>query len=422
MEVVVADLRRCAGLLLDPGVAAAGVDRARIGVAGTIGAVLEDCRILVRLVPRLLSELGEVSSSVDTTLVASPIPRRAVPSRRLRDYVPSGNTLLPKTWYTAVPALEPDPRPLTWVLWLIERLVARLGDTRRRLDRMLSDAHRARAVESVFAQRESEALRELELRLDTAASQLRRAELSILHRGSWRLAPSGCRPEPYPTGAAWSTLRAISGHLSDKREFLHQTLTTLLRAPVHVADRGFLFQRWVGLKLIEALEGFGFVTEGDRVQALFLGGRLGLRREGVELDLWCDPRLVANHPHPSGLRVTRHETTPDFVLLTPGSHGKDAFVLDATLSLDLGIRSSKARYLHDLELEQQTRIAGVPVRLHSAPLRAWAAAPLRRPICDLSTPDGRSGTVPMPPSGYDSAPLRAWLQDIVDHASAWKRE
>ncbi|MEW6074074.1 MAG: hypothetical protein AB1726_15940 [Planctomycetota bacterium] len=103
--------------------------------------------------------------------------------------------------------------------------------------------------------------------------------------------------------------------------------------------------------------------------------------------------------------------------MTPGRTGHDAFVLDATLALGSDLRQTKARYLNLLEFASPMRIAGVPVR--HPPLRAWSVAPLRRPLCDLLSVDGQSGTIPLEPPPGDDRAMRAWLEDVLAHVLAW---
>ena len=186
-----------------------------------------------------------------------------------------------------------------------------------------------------------------------------------------------------------------------------------------MADLPFLYQRWCGLKLIEALRAMGWRCKKDSLPVLFLGGELEFEKQGVLLSLWFEARIFSEIGHASGMVCAEKEASPDFLLLTPGRGGRDAFVLDATLSTSSEARSLKSKYLSTLRNAGMRTIAGVPTR--HGPLASWAAAPIARSSCDLEGGSGRSGTVPMLPVNWSDAPLRAWLGDIEAHALAWGR-
>lgn len=414
---ILRDLSHAAAALLDPGVAPRAQATRGTELPGTLTGLLHDIEALTGLVPRLTSELEEGANHTETVLEHVPIPRRATPSRSARDYVQSGHRLVPRTWTTAVPVLEPDPRPLSWVLWLLDQLDVQLDVHRRRLSTVFEEALRDRDVASRFAAAEAEELRRTEARLRAAAVALRRSRLSVLRRASWRLAPSPNRPSPFPRGTAWSSLRAVADLVVHPGLALTRTLQSALRPPVHIADRGYLYQRWVGLKVIDLLVAGGWTVRGDVVRALFLGGELGFDRGGTTITLWLEPRLLADSDHPSGLRATALETSPDLIFMTPGPHGRDAFVLDPTLSGSAEVLHGKAKYLHGIEFVAPAVVAGVPVR--RTPTRSWGVAPLRRATCDLTSPSGATGTVPAWPVEFDGTALRAWLGDVERHAAAW---
>jgi hypothetical protein len=59
-------------------------------------------------------------------------------------------------------------------------------------------------------------------------------------------------------------------------------------------------------------------------------------------------------------------------------------------------------------------VAGVPLTRH--PVRAWAAAPLRKRSCIVLDRTGAKGVIPMHPAGWSEAPLNAWLGDLENLA------
>jgi len=416
---IIAELHAAAAELLDPGLAPAAPRPRASRFPGTLSGLLQDIDSLARLLPRALGELEHTAPSVSFALEASPIPRRAAAPRRALDYARDGDRVVPKRWHTSVPVLEPDPRPLSWLLGLIETLTQRFLVQRQRLERVIREALAARNVDSPFAEAERNTLRETEAAIAAAEASLRRMRSRVLRKGAWRIVASDRLPNPFPTGASWSGLRSLAAVIRDPGVALSRTLPRLLCPPVHVADEGFLYQRWVGLRLLGHLRARGWRVIGDAVLVLFVGGELRLIRDHAEIRFFCEPRILASPTHTSGLRAARKEATPDYLFVTPGPTGCDAYVLDATLALAEEVRREKARYLQVLEFVAPTWIAGVPIR--HTPRNAWAAAPLDRSTCELHAADGRSGTVPMSPLRGDDDAVRAWLADLEAHALAWAR-
>ena len=208
-------------------------------------------------------------------------------------------------------------------------------------------------------------------------------------------------------------LRRLADVLQRPQAYLGSHLRHALQQ-TSIAALPFLYQRWVGWRLVLALQSMGFRAVNEPIGCLFLGGGIRLRTDDLEMSLWCEPRLL-RAAHPSGLRAATREAQPDYVLVFPGQGGRDAFVLDATLASSR--TAQKARYREGIELDAPRTIAGVPVRRR--PLRAWAAAPTPTQHCDLHAPDGSVGTIPMLPGRFVDGPLRAWLQDAIEHARAW---
>jgi hypothetical protein len=157
---------------------------------------------------------------------------------------------------------------------------------------------------------------------------------------------------------------------------------------------------------------------GDPVGAIFLGGLITFQLEGHTLDLWLEPRLERRAVHACGFRCIHGEDiTPDFLFITPGPGGPEAFILDATLVTAPEGLVAKGRYLDLIELNNFVRVGGCPVRRR--PRLAWAAAPLMASHGKVLRQDGAIGAIPMNPADWNDQPLREWLSDIARHAFAW---
>jgi hypothetical protein len=243
-----------------------------------------------------------------------------------------------------------------------------------------------------------------------------------------RCAPSGQPPRPFPSTPAFTSLRRLLDELRHPEDSLPWLLRELLRPGPGAVEVPFLYQRWCGVKIVEMLWEMGWESGSDPVPALFLGGCIRFAKGPAgeatggarcEISLWCEPHLTLPGRHASGLHSIAKEASPDFVFVTPGPNGVDAFVLDPTMSTERAAMQEKSRYLSDLAFDGLHMVAGVPV-LHQ-PRRAWAAAPIRASRCELHDLEGRSGTVPLHPLEGAGRALRGWLDDVEAHARAWRR-
>jgi hypothetical protein len=105
------------------------------------------------------------------------------------------------------------------------------------------------------------------------------------------------------------------------------------------------------------------------------------------------------------------------MIVTPGPNGVDAFILDPTTTANVEVRYSKGKYLNTVEAIGMGNVAGIPAVRN--PLRAWSAAPLHLPHCELDDSLGRTGTIPMHPLDWTTEPLTNWVSDIDNYALAW---
>ena len=415
VDRIVADLAAFAPQLVEPGLA----PPAARGIPWSAAAPIRQAQDLARLVPALVAEAQSLEDERLAVEVVTARPTGARLSRRAADYERHEGRVLPRRWVRLVPLPAKQADALRYLWHRIERAGDALSPVVTRRRKWLEDARRARVGDSAWAQAEARELRAMGVALDRVVHALERAR-ALVRRGL----PAGARPRaraprPFPRGLAWSALRRrlLAWDGPDALD----ALRALLRGPVSAADVPFLYQRWCGVKLLEALESAGCALEGgDSVGALLLGGSIALAREGCRIELWVEPRLACTDDHPSGYRCAgrdKQEVTPDFLLVTSGPRGPDAFVLDATTSADDEVLSRKFAYLRELESAGTRLVAGVPST--QRPLRAWAMAPLGGNHCRLESSDGSRGVIPMQPANYLDGGLRAWVQDVADHARAW---
>ncbi|MBL8726663.1 MAG: hypothetical protein JNK49_21660 [Planctomycetes bacterium] len=426
VDAITSDLLGFGGELLEAGLAPWSRMRLACGSgSASCSWLMNLVEELWQLAPNVLAESSVSDTAIHAQHWQTRTPLHSTPSRRPSDWQMADSTLLPRHWDSIQAEATADPRLLAYMLHVMQRLAADFAAVRSRLERHIEESRIARAGTSTFSQQDEQALVHMTQDLRHGAAQIERAIQEVHRTAGKRLVPSDREPRPGPRGPAWSAFRRLArGILEPGKAMPAGALGASLRGPVHVADLPFLYQRWVGVRLVRELQdGFGFMISGDPVGPLFLGGCIPMFRAGTQLHLWCEPRL-GEQPHPSGLITTslaesNREATPDYVLVTPGSGGPDAFVLDATLSHDPTLVERKSRYRERLAFQEFRLAAGVPGRRR--PLRSWAAVPIYGASHNqLARPDGSCGVIPMQPDQFDPKPLRAWLQDAVDHGDAWR--
>lgn len=421
VAALVADLRAFCGDLLEAGLApSTGLAQdARSPGTATFSTVLRHVDAFTTSVPRLIDSLDAGESQIHHEITARRTPLGATMSRSPSAWECVGGRLLPRFWEQVRPLLEPDVRPLGYTRFVLDCLASTFGSVRSRLRRHIVDATVARQGTSRFAKEDLEELKALDARLDRADALLSRCSQAMHKATAGRVRATDRLPHPFPRAPAWAAFRRLADSILRPEQFLPDTISDFLREDPHLADVPFLYQRWVGVRVVRELaDTFGFKVLGDPTGPLFLGGCIPMRRGSTVIELWSEPRL-SQHEHPSGLSADGAEATPDFLLITPGRGGPDAFVLDATMSQDPTIMERKTRYRERVAFRQFRPQAGVPGR--HRPLRAWAAAPLAGATHNqLTRPDGSAGVVPMQPGSFVPGPLRNWLAEIVDHGDAWQ--
>jgi hypothetical protein len=419
LQKLVDDLKAFSSELLLPGLHATQQVSTDMGTVASTTALLKSIDFLTALIPQLVAELQTTDATRKVMMHYTPSPKRATFSRRASDYQKSViKRLLPAHWLSILPVAEIDTRPLRWLVYLLDLQQAALEKVHKRTIKYIDDSLLTQQGQSSYARNDRATLLNMRSRLDEAQAKLEHARATLLRTVQLKLVPSLNLPYPYPRSSAWIRLRRFAQQLIQPKEYLPSFLHNLLHGTVEIADTPYLYQRWCGIRLFEAFESLGWGCPSDPTGALFLGGEIRLYKAQVELSIWIEPRLSRRRVHPSGFickEVT--ETHPDYLIVTPGPSGIDAFILDPTTTADLEIRQGKAKYLDTIEAIAMASVAGIPVVRN--PLRAWSAAPLHTPHCELEDSEGRTGTIPMHPLNWAPGPLLEWVRDIHNYALAW---
>jgi hypothetical protein len=418
IQQIVDDLKEFSSELLAPGLNSAQQVTTNMGTVASTSALLHAIDHLTGLIPRLLAELETAENTHKFQVHYYASPKRAKLSRRSSDYQFDKNRkLMPARWLSILPVTEVDTRPLRWLLHLIDLQQQELENILDRNTKYIDDSLLNQQGYSDYASNDRITLLNMRYRLYEAQTKLEHARNKLMRRVQHKFVANAALPYPFPRSQAWTQLRVYAQQLTHPKDYLPNHLHHLLYGTVEIADTPYLYQRWCGVKLLRALEDLGWYSYSDPVGALFLGGEIKLYKAGVETSLWVEPRFSRHQVHPSGFACKVEETHPDYMLVTSGPCGVDAFILDPTTTIDPTIRRGKGRYLNTVETIAMTTLAGVPVVRN--PLRAWSAAPLHSFHCELDDAEGRTGTIPMHPLDWSDKPLREWLGDIDQYALAW---
>jgi len=419
IQQLVDDLKAFSSELLLPGLHATQRVSTDMGTVASTTALLKSIDFLTALIPHLVNELQATDSTHKVIVSYTPSPKGAVFSRRPNDYqLDSAKRLLPSRWVNFLPAAETNTLPLRWLMHLLELQRIALEKVYTRTIKYIDDSLLTQRGQSSYAKNDRATLLNMRSRLNEAYNKLEHAKATLLRIVRMRLVPSAHLPNPYPHSEAWLRLRRFAQQLIQPKEYLPSFLHNLLHGTVEIADTPYLYQRWCGVKLLTTFQDLGWVWQDDPTGALYLGGEVRLHKADVELSIWIEPRLSRRRSHPSGFMCKEvTETHPDYLIVTPGPSGIDAFILDPTTTADIEIRHGKSKYLTTIEAIAMANIAGIPIVRN--PLRAWSAAPLHTPYCELEDSEGRTGTIPMHPLDWIPQPLSEWVQDIHNYALAW---
>lgn len=426
-QQIISDLKAFSADLLDRGLsddagASPRVASARVGgTAGTQSAILSMVGSLTMLTPRLLTELEQLVGTRDLRVSSTRTPVRARLSRRASDFLRHGDRILPRQWETLVPGTRIDPRPLRWFLHLLNKQRERLRENTERVAKSVAEARASLQGQSAWAEADSRSLEALLDRLQRAEIALDRAEHTVRRIIPHRITPKAKRPDPYPNSPAWASLRRLAARVERPEDFLPEYLQTLWGSVTESASLAHLYERWVGVRILDVLAGLGWNLRTDPVGAIFLGGRLTFHKGEHSFDLWVQPRLTRGGAHPSGWIAARgEEVTPDYLFVTPGPGGPSAFVLDATLRTGDDALREKSRYAHLVQYGTLVRIAGAPVV--RSPELAWAAAPLPAGHNKILDHHGTAGCVPMNPLSFRKTGIQSYLRWMTRHVVAWAHE
>ncbi len=420
IQQLVDDLKKFSAELLAPGLHVTQQISTSIGTVSSTAALLKSIDLLTTLIPKLIAELQLTDATRKVMLHYTPVPKCATFSHRPSDYQQdtTKQRLLPAHWLSVLPLPEVDTRPLRWLLYLLDIQENALAKIESRTTKYIDNCLLTQQGDSSYAQNDRTTLLGMRSRLYEAQAKLEHARGLLFRTVQSRIVPSHTLPDPFPRSAAWTKLRRYAQHLLNPNDYLPNFLHSLLNGTLEIADTPYLYQRWCGIKLLAAFEELGWLWYDDPIGALFLGGEVALHKADIKINLWIEPRFSKYKIHPSGFTCQENlETHPDYLIVTPGPYGVDAFILDPTTTADIEIRRFKAKYLTSIETATRILVAGIPVVRN--PLRAWSAAPLHTGYCELGDIHGQTGTIPMHPLDWSLEPLKDWLRDIDRYALAW---
>lgn len=416
-ETIVSDLRHFARELLDPGLAPVRSGESSTGQQTNTGLDqiwLKAAEGVIRRLDHLLADLEQVEEEATFSTRFRPHPHGGFFPRTATSYAHHNGRLVPKRWEHPVSREIPDPEVLRWLLHVIDLLHTRISEREQQLSEWITDADKFRSFSTdVWSLNEQAHLKEMLSPYHRGAKQLLRARSRVCRIFNYRPTPRRVRPEPYPQSPAWFWISRLHNLLQHPQASLPHFVQALLAEPVSLADRPFLFQRWCGLKILEACRKEKWKITGDSLGCLFLGGQLQLRKEETEVTLWIEARLPTDHGHPANLR-SKHTTplSPDYIFqITQGNMGTEAFSLDATLMHhDDAARLKADKYLNGLIGTDWNLVCGVPAERGLA--RSWLAVPIDSPTAKLLDRHGQTGLIPFHPLHWNDMPIRHWMRDV----------
>ncbi len=418
-RVIVAELAEVSGDLLDVGLdhGAIADKTAQERGGGSLTTMMRATKDFLVASTSALDAQAELDDPLATDWIAARTPRGARPSHHPADFgLTEGGDVVPIRWLRPVPRLGADTGALAWLLHAHLDIVDHLNRRADRLRREVEAASRTRDSGTVFGDDDLALLSSMDERLQGALREVIKSTHVVAGKLPGQRRPASRLPPARAHEAQWRLLQLLHARVTSAPQSLPRLAAELLTEPVEVADYPFLYQRWCALQVLRALDDAGGVWRTDIVAALYLGGAITVAFDGFDVEVWIEPR-IGRDEHPSGWRARSGiEAHPDILLTVPGRHGRDAFVLDPTLSTSAA--PDKGKYLHVLEALKPDFVAGVYcVR---RPRRSWAIIPDRRSACQLEEPfDGSVGVVPLHPLAPRRSAVRAWVDDVVEHGAMW---
>jgi hypothetical protein len=228
----------------------------------------------------------------------------------------------------------------------------------------------------------------------------------------------GVAQSNWPENEEWAQIK----HLLNKNDFYFPAnglpaRPLFQRLENSIADVSVLYERWVCLKVLEALANLGWIAKVvDKLcisEIILRSGFLEFTKANQLLFFFVAP-LVTGDPQSKSLRVSPREHSklrrPDFVFQITKDGKSRTFILDATISTNKTKLKEKDRYLRELELPMRREVAGQLISRR--PLRSWAVAPIGDDKCEITDDLGRTGSIPADPRSFDIRPLTKWLADL----------
>ena len=407
-QAMVDELRTSCRILLEHTIRRGNDRRPSKLPPGPIGQLMESGHHFLVLAKPMMSAL-HTGQRQGRGLIDTPTPKRAHAPREPWKYVISKGRCIPRSWQTYDLSQEFDPRATAWWLSVLKRWLSDWSARKSPLEQQLQETRQLRAGSSRYAQADLahlDGLLERMLHLEDSMLRLTRDLQS-----QFAVVASSRPPDPCPPGPAWSHFRRLASLQSNPDPGLSSLLSALGTLGDSSLPLGYLYQRWCGFQLVQALKSSGWAPLEDPSLKLLVGGHLALRKGETQISLLVEARFTQLDPT-FGLQARTFESTPDYVLLHTSSPRPTAFVLDPTLHTGADERRRKGKYLQDIHFTKPQGRFG-QMSLHG-PQCSWAAAPLTDGVCRIEDPTsgGRRGTVPMNPLDFKQAPLMAWVAEF----------
>lgn len=340
-------------------------------------------------------------------------PRGSLATVAPLDWQSTAGRWLPTRWQVPAIELERDPVCRRWLIHAAGLAGDFFAARHERILEWVGDAKHARVVGS------SEWAAQAEIELDSLSEESSRTLAEARRVGSFiqsadgrRLTASSRPPAPFPREAIWHQLRRHVINLENPRALVPEMVASSLKLPIATCEIPLLYQRWVGIQIVQTLQRQGWTIANDPLGPLWLGGSILAIRDGAELRFDVEQRYVSRASSGADLECVLGETlTPDFTIRFEAPWGHAAWILDATLTQDPEFLFAKQqKYLAGLRMSRARLVAGVPT--FARPSRSWVAAPLGGRIPQLTDTDGTTGTFSVDPSQAEHRGLEVWLQDL----------
>lgn len=372
----------------------------------------------VALLPKLLADLEyETSHSHAKQNVYSPF--KAKPSNKPSDFLYSEGQLIPKLWQRRV--VEINVKPYQWLLGLLKHhLIPYIERTFKQVSAYEVEITSNRSGDSRFAKDDEKRLVAYFNRINRTLLMSKKTAHFIQSTITDKFLLGDSPPMPIPRSPAWSYAVELIRRWYKPELFISENITQLFSNSVEMESLPFLYQRYVGLRIVEALQMSGWInTTKNELIACFIGGAVEFKKEDDCMTLWCEPRLSKSHP--SGFTSAHadlaFEQTPDYLLVKHNVNGDlDGYVIDATLISSRDTLLSKAKKYIDVGdrgIQQQKTVKVAGCKAIRKPLRSWIVSPnINQFGSQLLTSDGVFGVIPVNPRNYFSYSLDMFINDI----------